>query len=288
MAERIKHIYRLISRRVRIAATCVVILILVGFAVIFLIGRTTRERDELSYYELTSEIEDSCILDFCDEIGEENIIDQDEYGRILVSSGNIAERNSISSQDTVVAYMVLLPSGGYYYFKHLPNVYYLVTCEDNTDSEGFRQFLSDNHWGEELSATIDQYVSFGYPYHLMDRELLDSHEGFKYYDYIDDAYDYVKQNVCADIVQLNTIPSYKDYKLMSAYINKDDGNLYVVISDCNDLDDITYSNYLIRYDHFREDVESIKETVDWVNECKIFDKEWNCVYEQGMDAIRIS
>lgn len=288
MAERIKHIYRLISRRVRIAATCVVILILVGFAVIFLIGRTTRERDELSYYDLTSEIEDSCILDFCDEIDEDNIIDQDEYGRILVSSGNIAERNSISSQDTVIVYMVLLPSGGYYYFKHLPNVYYLVTCEDNVDSEEFRQFLSDNHWDEELSATIDQYVSFGYPYHLMDRELLDSHEGFKYYDYIDDAYDYVKQNVCADIVQLNTIPSYKDYKLMSAYINKDDGNLYVVISDCNDLDDITYSNYLIRYDHFREDLESIKETVDWVNECKIFDKEWNCVYEQGMDAIRIS
>ena len=182
--------------------------------------------------------------------------------------------------------MVLLRSGGYQYFKHLPKVDYFVAYEDNTDSEEFRQFLEDNHWGEELSATIDQYVSFGYPYHLMDRELLDSHADFKYSEYVDGAYDYVKQNISADIVKLNTIQSYKDYKLMSAYINKDDGNLYVVISDCNDLDNITYSNHLIRYDHFREDLESVKETVDWVNECKIFDKEWNCVYEQGMDAIR--
>lgn len=286
MSERIKHIYRLISRRVRIAATCVVVLVIVGFVVIFLIGRTMRD-EELSYYYLTSEIEENCILYFCEEIVEDNIIDQDEYGRVLISSGNIAERNSIATQDPVMAYMILLPSSGYRYFKHLPKVYYYVAYEDNTDTEEFRQFLSDNHWGEELSATIDQYVSFGYPYHLMDRELLDSHKGFKYSEYVDGAYDYVKQNISADIVKLNTIQSYKDYKLMSAYINKDDSNLYVVISDCNDLDNITYSNHLIRYEHFREDLESVKETVDWVNECKIFDKEWNCVYEQGMDAIRL-
>ena len=287
MAEkRIKHIYRLISRRVRIAATCVAILVIVCFVCLLIIGMEPRYSDELSYYDLTSEIEESCILDFCDEIVEENIIDQDEYGRVLISSGNIAERNSITAQDTVIAYMVLLRSGGYQYFKHLPKVYYYVAYEDNVDSEEFRQFLEDNHWGEELSATIDQYVSFGYPYHLMDRELLDSHEGFKYSEYVGGAYDYVKQNICADIVELNTIPSYKDYKLMSAYINNVDGNLYVVISDCNDLDNITYSNHLIRYEHFREDLESIKETVDWVNECKIFDKEWGCVYEQGIDAIR--
>lgn len=276
----------LIQRIAILIMVLMLALIPIGIFILYIYTRQPIDHGYVSYYDLTSEIEDSCILDFCDEIGEENIIDQDEYGRILVSSGNIAERNSISSQDTVIAYMVLLPSGGYYYFKHLPNVYYLVTCEDNVDSEEFRQFLSDNHWDEELSATIDQYVSFGYPYHLMDRELLDTHEGFKYSEYVDGAYDYVKQNICADIVQLNTIPSYKDYKLMSAYINKEDGNLNVVISDCNDLDNITYSNYLIRYDHFREDLESIKETVDWVNECKIFDKEWNCVYEQGMDAIR--
>lgn len=288
MSEKANKVFRFLMKLARIGAVCSILFIVISIACLFIIGMEPRYSDELSYYDLTSEIEESCILDFCDEIVEDNIIDQDEYGRILVSSGNIAERNSISSQDTVIAYMVLLPSGGYYYFKHLPNVYYLVKCEDNVESEEFRQFLSDNHWGEELSATIDQYVSFGYPYHLMDRELLDSHEGFKYSEYVDGAYDYVKQNVCADIVQLNSIPSYKDYKLMSAYINKEDGNLYVVISDCNDLDDITYSNYLIRYDHFREDLESIKETVDWVNECKIFDKDWNCIYEQCMDAIRIS
>ncbi|MGN0797412.1 MAG: hypothetical protein ACI4M5_04315 [Christensenellales bacterium] len=288
MSEKANKVFRFLMKLARIGAVCSILFIVISIACLFIIGMEPRYSDELSYHDLTSEIEENCILDFCEDIDDNNIIDQDEYGRILISSGNIAERNSIATQDTVVAYMVLLPSGGYQYFKHLPNVYYLVTCEDNTDTEEFRQFLSDNHWGEELSATIDQYVSFGYPYHLMDRELLDTHEGFKYYDYIDDAYDYVKQNICADIVQLNTIPSYKDYKLMSAYINKDDGNLYVVISDCNDLDNITYSNYLIRYDHFREDLESIKETVDWVNECKIFDKEWNCIYEQCMDAIRTS
>lgn len=286
MSEKANKVFRFLMKLARIGAVCSILVIVIGIACLFFIGMEPRYSDELSYYDLTSEIEESCILDFCDEIVEDNIIDQDEYGRILLSSGNIAERNSISARNTVIAYMVLLRSGGYQYFKHLPNMYYLVTCEDNVDSEEFRQFLSDNHWGEELSATIDQYVSFGYPYHLMDRELLDSHADFKYYDYIDDAYDYVKQNICADIVQLNTIKSYKDYKLMSAYINKDDGNLYVVISNCNDLDNITYSNHLIRYDHFREDLESVKETVNWVNECKIFDKDWYCVYEQGMDAIR--
>lgn len=286
MSEKANKVFRFLMKLTRIGAVCSILVIVIGIACLFFIGMEPRYSDELSYYDLTSEIDESFILDFCDKIDEDNIIDQDEYGRILLSSGNIAERNSISTQDTVVAYMVLLRSGGYQYFKHLPKVDYFVAYEDNTDSEEFRQFLEDNHWGEELSATIDQYVSFGYPYHLMDRELLDSHKGFKYSEYVDGAYDYVKQNICADIVQLNTIPSYKDYKLMSAYINKDDGNLYVVISDCNDLDNITYSNYLIRYDHFREDLESIKETVDWVNECKIFDKDWYCVYEQGMDAIR--
>ncbi len=286
MSEKANKVFRFLMKLARIGAVCSILVIVIGIACLFFIGMEPRYSDELSYYDLTSEIEESCILNFCDEIDEDNIIDQDEYGRILLSSGNIAERNSISTQDTVVAYMVLLRSGGYQYFKHLPKVDYFVAYEDNTDSEEFRQFLEDNHWGEELSATIDQYVSFGYPYHLMDRELLDSHADFKYSEYVDGAYDYVKQNISADIVKLNTIQSYKDYKLMSAYINKDDGNLYVVISDCNDLDNITYSNHLIRYDHFREDLESVKETVDWVNECKIFDKEWNCVYEQGMDAIR--
>lgn len=217
-----------------------------------------------------------------------NIIAEDGYGRVLVSTYDLVEDNEFTYSDTLIYYAIYLASELYDFYKHLPKVYYYVAYEDNTDSEEFRQFLRDNHWGEELSATIDQYVSFGYPYHLMDRELLDSHEGFKYSEYVDGAYDYVKQNICADIVQLNTILSYKDYKLMSAYINKEDGNLYVVISDCNDLDNITYSNYLIRYDHFREDLESIKETVDWVNECKAFDKDWNCIYEQCMDAIRIS
>ena len=287
MSEKANKVFRFLMKLARIGAVCSILFIVISIACLFIIGMEPRYSDELSYYDLISEIEESCILDFCDEIVEDNIIDQDEYGRILISSGNIAERNSISTQDTVIAYMVLLRSGGYQYFKHLPKVYYYVAYEDNVGSEELRQFLSDNHWGEELSATIDQYVSFGYPYHLMDREWRGTHEGFKYSEYVDGAYDYVKQNICADIVELNTIPSYKDYKLMSSYINKDDGNLYVVISDCNDLDNITYSNYLIRYDHFREDLESIKQSVDWVNECKIFDKEWHCVYEQGIDAIRL-
>ena len=141
MSEKANKVFRFLMKLARIGAVCSILVIVIGIACLFFIGMEPRYSDELSYYDLTSEIDESFILDFCDKIDEDNIIDQDEYGRILLSSGNIAERNSISTQDTVVAYMVLLRSGGYQYFKHLPKVDYFVAYEDNTDSEEFRQFL---------------------------------------------------------------------------------------------------------------------------------------------------
>lgn len=208
----------------------------------------------------------------------DNVIKEDAYGRVLISTGNIADLNPETGKECIIVYSIHVLNEHETLSKHIPKVYYYVAYEDNTDSEGFKQFLQDNHWGENPRFIDYKYKSYGYPTDAIDKQLLDSHGGIDDSIYYTANEEYIQNTVDENIVLLKHYNSRKNYVIIGLYVNPDDHKLYAVATDYNDLDNVFTVHKELSYDKLVQDIEDFKEQVDYEDSYVFYDSQWNTKY----------
>lgn len=218
-----------------------------------------------------------------------SIVDRDDYGRVLVSSGNIAQKSkttegqvvmsvdtgsqisTITGKSCIIIYSIFLTDKDKQKEKHLPDVYYYVAYNNDTKSDEFKQFLEDNNWGQDPSTTMESYVSFSYA----EEQAKANDENYqRYWEYKEEGLDDIYNPLNHLLVKENYYIDSTNQVVIAFYIDTFDRTLNAVAVDCQDADNLVFIHRKFEYADLATQIESFKQEVGYNSCAVVYDADW--------------
>lgn len=218
-----------------------------------------------------------------------SIVDRDDYGRVLVSSGNIAQKSkttegqvvmsvdtgsqisTITGKSCIIIYSIFLTDKDKQKEKHLPDVYYYVAYNNDTKSDEFKQFLEDNNWGQDPSTTMESYVSFSY---AEEQAKANDDNYQRYWEYKEEGLDDIYNPLNHLLVKENYYIDSTNQVVIAFYIDTFDRTLNAVAVDCQDADNLVFIHRKFEYADLATQIESFKQEVGYNSCAVVYDADW--------------